>query len=560
MKFKIFIFIFLAFISNLSLSYAAGNINLYVKYPYSMDGKGDVNTYQNSTAPFYINLENYNNNLEQNVDVEISLPFGLIAEESPGWQSIKTDTGLLLRKKFDLPSYYGQTFNLLYLHSSNELALGEQIIQVKATSADWEDKKVLSFIQNKPLNLNDKIEDKKQDIAVDGKFNWYIQSVVFPVDNFGKKDERAQENILYIKDMALEGFRNRIMGEGATNWSAVFNHPSAYLSLDMRNPQQDIRTLKFKVELIDKNTGKIIPGFSRVSASDNEAGQGWSDSNVDVSQYATTAMISLDGFKNQAFILPIYTDSFKILAGDYKMRVTVSGGGAEKIYESPLKIVKERNLSVFALGFAGACLGILLFSFKRINNCIKTIGAKGAITISLFAAVAFGGIVLPTTLLGDFFQVILGPFSGLITGLLSGVLQYLLIVTLLMLYRKPGVITLMFLLKWLLAGLIFGRFTPLGILTYAVQIVVMEAVLYISGFYSKQKINLPYMLLIACLLGISDAFITMINMEQMMFFYRLYYADWYIGLYMLVNGMIYSSIGSVLGYRIGSKLQQVMGE
>ena len=61
-------------------------------------------------------------------------------------------------------------------------------------------------------------------------------------------------------------------------------------------------------------------------------------------------------------------------------------------------------------------------------------------------------------------------------------------------------------------------------------------------------------------LMIQDAFITMINLEQMMFFYRLYYADWYIGLYMLINGLLYSSIGSWLGYKVGIKLQQVMGE
>ena len=61
-------------------------------------------------------------------------------------------------------------------------------------------------------------------------------------------------------------------------------------------------------------------------------------------------------------------------------------------------------------------------------------------------------------------------------------------------------------------------------------------------------------------IGMADAFITMINLEQLMFFYRLYYADWYIGLYMLINGLVYSSVGTWLGYKVGIKLQQVMGE
>ena len=52
------------------------------------------------------------------------------------------------------------------------------------------------------------------------------------------------------------------------------------------------------------------------------------------------------------------------------------------------------------------------------------------------------------------------------------------------------------------------------------------------------------MLFICLLMGVGDALVTFVNMEQMMFFYRLYYADWYLALYMLVNGLVYSSIGA----------------
>lgn len=55
---------------------------------------------------------------------------------------------------------------------------------------------------------------------------------------------------------------------------------------------------------------------------------------------------------------------------------------------------------------------------KKLRECTIQIGARGDITVALFAALAFGGVVVPVTLLGDFFHVILGPFSGLITGIL----------------------------------------------------------------------------------------------------------------------------------------------
>ena len=207
-----------------------------------------------------------------------------------------------------------------------------------------------------------------------------------------------------------------------------------------------------------------------------------------------------------------------------------------------------------------SCFLIVCLNAQNLKKCIFNIGAKGAITIALFAAVAFGSIVVPTTLLGDVLHVVLGPFSGLVTGVLNGILLYLLVMALLVIYRKPGIVTLMFLVKWMLAGLMFGRFTPLGILSYMVYIVVLESVLYISGFYNKRDLTSGYVLFVSLAIGMADAFITMINLEQLMFFYRLYYADWYIGLYMLINGLVYSSVGTWLGYKVGIKLQQVMGE
>ena len=84
--------------------------------------------------------------------------------------------------------------------------------------------------------------------------------------------------------------------------------------------------------------------------------------------------------------------------------------------------------------------------------------------------------------------------------------------------------------------------------------------MYIIGFYRKKELTSIYIFFVSLIIGVADAFITMINLEQLMFFYRLYYADWYIGLYMLINGVLYSSIGSWFGYKAGIKLQQVMGE
>ena len=112
----------------------------------------------------------------------------------------------------------------------------------------------------------------------------------------------------------------------------------------------------------------------------------------------------------------------------------------------------------------------------------------------------------------------------------------------------------------MLNGIMFGHFTPISILSCCVNIVILESLLNFSGFYGKKDLTTKYMLAISVALGIADACITFINLEQLMFFYRLYYADWYLALYMIINGFLYSSIGAWCGFKTGSKLRQVMGE
>lgn len=539
---------------------ACAGMKLEAKYPYHLEKQGVHTVYEESTVPIYVNLVNFDNAAPVEATVKITLPQGfepLTEGNEEKWQVVREQDKTIATTKWLLPEDYGQTFDLLYLEAQEGIALGEKQVLVEAQSGAWQDSKLLSFTYAagqaapKEVSKGKKKVDRK-------KFNWYIQSITFPVDSLGMKDDRAEDGVIYVRDTSLEGFRNRMTGEGATSWSSVFNHPAAHLLLELRNPQSDVRVLKFKAELVDKNTGEIVPGLRTAGKISDDAEQGWHGNDEEKNE--TTALISLDGNKAPRFILPLYIDYLNILEGEYNLRITISGNGQEKLHEAPVIIAKKHSIGLLAVGFAFACLLIVLgFSYK-IKNCIYRVGAKGAITVALFAAIAFGGITLPTTILGDLLHVFLGPFSGLITGLLNGVLHYLLIMSLLMLFRTPGVLSLMFVVKFMLSGLMFGHFSPLGVLSCCVSIVVLEATLYFSGFYTNTHSKGNFMVLMCFLLGLADAFITFVNLEQMMFFYRLYYADWYLALYMLINGVLYSSIGSWLGYKTGMKLRQVMGE
>ena len=529
---------------------ASAGARLQAEYPYSLEQKNIQQVEGGSTMPLYINLTSYDVPDVQEATIKVTLPTGFRPLQSPGWELREEAGAQSALAKWQLPASYGQNFDLLYVQPEVALPAGKYRILVEASSGAWQLKRVISF-SYVPGTNNVPEKSAVKEVVDKSQYNWYIQSVNLPVDAQGNKDDRAAANVIYVRDTTLEGFRNRMTGDGATNWSAVFNHPATFVMLEMRNPQKDVRVLKFKAELLDKNTGKLVPGLMTAGKVVDEEGHGWAGETGAAGE--TTAMISLDGKKNQTFILPLYVDYFTVLEGDYNLRVTVSGNGQEKIQEVPIAITKKHNVGLMAVGFSFLCALVAAGLSYKLPRCIKQIGAKGAITVALFAALAFGGITLPTTLLGDLLHVFLGPFSGLVTGILSGVLQYLLIVSLLTLFRAPGVLTLMFFVKYMLSGLMFGHFTPLGALSTCVSVVLLEAMLYMCGFYRAKELSKRYMLMVALLLGLTDAVITFINLEQMMFLYRLYYADWYLALYMLINGLLYSSIGAWLGFKTGSK-------
>lgn len=536
---------------------AFAGVKLEAVYPYNLDKSAAHVVHGGSTMPLFINITGFDVPHEQPAHLRVILPEGFKALANDKWRLGSADGRQTAEADWVLPADFGQSFDLLYIQPQADLARGQKQLLVEVSGDGWHERQELSFGYEPAAAAvaAEPTQGKKLDRS---KFNWYIQSVTLPVDNLGNKDDRAAEGVVFIRDTTLEGFRNRMTGDGATNWSAVFNHPATFLVLDMRNPQRDVRLLKFKAELIDKKTGKVMPGLCTAGKNNEDSEHGWAGDTGSVNE--TTALISLDGKKTQAFIIPLYVDYFTVLEGDYSLRVTVSGNGQEKVQEVPLTIAKKHNLGLLAVGFSFICLlAVLTFSYK-LKGCIYRIGARGAITVALFAALAFGGITLPTTLIGDLLHVFLGPFSGLVTGILSGMLLYLLVVALLVLFRAPGVLTLMYFVKYMLSGLMFGHFTPLGLLSMCVNVAILETLLYLSGFYRRQELGKGYMLFICLLMGVGDALVTFVNMEQMMFFYRLYYADWYLALYMLVNGLVYSSIGAWLGAKTGSKLQQVMGE
>lgn len=512
-------------------------VKLEASFPYSLNGSEPRAASPGSRQLLFISLDHFNRPAEP-VSLTVTLPEGLRASAGKGWT---VDEAGQIHMDWTLPADFGNVFEVIPITLSSSLPEGRGAVSISVTGPDYELSRNLDFTVKETAPEGREKENREE--------SWYIQGVVLPVNESGETDDRLSPNTMVLPDVQLENMKHRLTGTPLDR-SALTAKPSTFLLLDMRNPRRDVGQIHFKAELVDRGSGEVKEGL--LSASGEEG-------TVPDHSFSTETDFSLNGGKMQTAVIPLYANPFTLSEGDYNLRITLSDGESQKITELPLTVVKSRSVGMISTGLSCFSLLLVLLSFGKIKKTMISIGARGDIAAALFAALAFGGVVVPVTLAGDFLHVILGPFSGLVTGLLSGVVQYMLLMSLLVLFRRPGVTALFFLIRWLLSAVLFGRVTPVGILLAAFSIVVIEGALYVTGFYRKKTLTLPYGLFISLVLGLCDAGITFVNMQQLMLFYRLYYADWFIGLYMVINGLLYSSLGSFLGWKTGSRLRQVMG-
>ena len=193
--------------------------------------------------------------------------------------------------------------------------------------------------------------------------------------------------------------------------------------------------------------------------------------------------------------------------------------------------------------------GLVLFlGYHR--SIFSRFTTKRLILIALFGTTIFITVSIPSTLLANLISALLGPASFLVTGLVNEMLYYALLTTLLMLVPKPGVITLVSLVRLLLGGVVLGLFNPTTLVYTGVSILLLEA-----GF--KIARNGRHLLPLALAFGVCDSIAVYVDFQISMTLYRLFYAEWYIISRCVIDGFIYTFVGVFLGKRLGWGLWRV---
>lgn len=327
-----------------------------------------------------------------------------------------------------------------------------------------------------------------------------------------------------------------------------FFKPFAYQTISIQNSGKAPIGCMLTGEIIDHITGKESQWFK---APDNQF-TGGTDKII--------SFVTVPPGKREICVLPVYVNP-NTPAGAFTSRITVQSLGSDRILscvENPVKVIRGDLLfTLWTMGIgiisAGWFLMVLVF-YRRI---VRALGLRILVLLSLLGSLQFclsffGRIV------SSVMYVFLGPFNCLVGGLLTEVLTYLLVTSILFLAPRVGTMTIAGIVSYIMGGILFGSFGLTDILFIGSGIAFREILLFIFGITRfKQQDNLPSIVPMMLALGIADAASTFTFITLNAVFYRLYFADWYIMLNVIVTGFLYTAIGVYIGRSLGCSLRKV---
>ena len=393
-----------------------------------------------------------------------------------------------------------------------------------------------------------------------------VVSIVMPTDATGTTDPRQRADTIYYARPLFKWF--------GTSQTDAFE-PITYQTVRLRNDGEATIHVVVSSGNVDINNGETIPFLAPPETANGGINQ-------------SVAFASLPGGVITEIPLPIYFHPMYIrqgkpeqaVPGAYQRDITVKVWGSDATVlreKRPLHLIVPNQqallISLLAIVCSSIGFAVVLRFHKRIFAGFTT---KQIIVIALFGTTIFVAVMVPSTLFLNLIRAILGPISVLLTGLINETLYYALLTALLIYIsgnpertigrhktdaailgyadvkrqsNGSGVILLVSAVRLLLSGVTFGLFTPMAIVYTGTSVLLLE-----TGFLFVRGRSIFAW---AVVLGVCDAIAVYVDFQLSMLFYRLFYADWYIVLRILVEGFAYTFIGVLLGARLGRGLWRV---
>lgn len=551
-------------------SYAQGSLEIAI--PYGTAPQADIGQTFGSSQKALVLKESEmtatvlvrNGNVAATFDFQLCLPSTLTIVRLPAdWRSetIGTKTCLSTTDRFKVASEVW--YRELVLRTSEENQTdGQEIYGTVRFTADsgqvWEQRATVELQVATIPEIAERLS---------------IELIVMPTDAAGAADPRQRANTIHYARPLFKGF-----GTAQTN---AFE-PTTYQTVRLRNDSAATIHVVVSSSNIDVNNGETIPFLAPPETANGGINQ-------------SVAFASLPAGVVTEIPLPVYFHPMYIrqgkpeqaIPGVYQRDITVKVWGSDATVlreKRPLHLIVPNQqallISLLAIICSSIGFAVVLRFHKRIFAGFTT---KQIIVIALFGATIFVGVMVPSTLFLNLIRAVLGPISVLLTGLINETLYYALLTALLIYIsgdpgrmagtltrhtyqgntdagtleyanakrqsNGSGVILLVSAVRLLLSGVTFGLFTPMAIVYTGTSVLLLE-----TGFLFVRGRNI---LAWAVVLGVCDAIAVYVDFQLSMLFYRLFYADWYIVLRILVEGFAYTFIGVLLGARLGRGLWRV---
>lgn len=532
------------------LNYARGNFEIAIPYGVAIRSsvKNQISSNQKAlllrgstmTATVIVS----NGNVPATFDIELCIPSSFDINLPEGWEGETTDeqTCLSTTGEFKVASevwYRELEINIPHFPTSPVNTPEIQSISgnVRWTTADGE-----TWEQKTTVQLRvESIAEIEKHIS--------FASITMPTDAAGTTDPRQRVDTIYHPRPLFSWLGTQQTDEYT---------PVTYQTVNVNNDSEETIHVVASSIIRDVKTGEAVPFLAPPDA-------------VNAGTNRSISFASLPAGELTSIPLPIYFHPQFAVAGEYEREISVKIWGSDTTVLSAkrlLHIVVPNRHALFVSGLAilASCTGlIVLLRFHR--QFFLRFSTKQLIVIALFGTTVFVAVVVPSTLFLNLISMILGPFSVLITGLINEALYYALLTALLIYiygvpgdktrqddsdlqtHRKGGVILLVSAVRLLLGAVTFGLFTPMTIIYTGTSILLLE-----TGFLLVRRRGL---LAWALVLGICDAIAVYVDFQLSILFYRLFYADWYILLRIIVVGFAYTFIGVLLGSKLGRGLWRV---
>jgi hypothetical protein len=370
--------------------------------------------------------------------------------------------------------------------------------------------------------------------------------LVVPTNEMGERDPRQQAATILLRRHAAR-FWERMTAPDDPNKTGG-TKPAAFAALRITSRAALPATLMVRLDILDPLSQRVAPGFEIPYAEEHGIYAGGS---------GIYQILTIAAGGTQTAVLPIHTNDALVLPGTYVARAGVSLFGSDLRCgqrEATVQVSAGRLFPALATLFslATAVFGVLFFTLRR--RAFFDLPARILILIAFFGAVTFAVVNIPGTLLLHAAHVILGPLSFLITGFFYEVIFYMLMTALLVLIPRFGALSLAIAVRFLMSAFILGEFSPLSLLYYPTMAVVLEGAAWLSGL--TRRPHSQRVLVCAVVFGLGDALLSLVFFNLSMFFYRLYYAGWYIAAYALINGFGFTCLAVPFGFRLGRRLKE----